>query len=81
MKKLLLTLAVVFTLSFGAVAQNAGGGLFQRGDTEMTTRELGSPALPAHGQTTNQPAAAPIGSGALLLIGFGAAYAMSKRKK
>ena len=81
MKKLLLTLAVVFALSFGATAQNYGGGLFQKGETE-TKDDYSGPIFPGHGQSTNQPAhPAPIGSGALLLIGFGAAYAMSKRKK
>jgi len=37
------------------------------------------PNLPDHGQDENQDA--PLGSGALLLIGFGAAYALKKRKK
>ena len=36
------------------------------------------PGLPGHGQSGNQPAT-PLGSGALLLIGFGAAYALKKR--
>ena len=81
MKKLVLTLAVVLGLAFSASAQMSGGGLFGRGDMDATAQDqgLGGPALPAHGQNTNQPA--PLGSGALLLIGFGAAYAMSKRSK
>lgn len=81
MKKLVLTLAVVFGMAFGAAAQNAGGGLFGRGETETQSQssELGGPCLPPHNQNTNQPA--PLGSDALLLIGFGAAYAMSKRSK
>ena len=29
----------------------------------------------------NDPPAAPLGGGALLLVGFGTAYAMTKRKK
>ena len=37
------------------------------------------PGLPGHGGTGNQPA--PLGSGALLLIGMGAAYAAAKRRK
>ena len=36
------------------------------------------PALPGHGESGNQNA--PLGGGALLLIGFGAAYALKKRK-
>lgn len=45
-----------------------------------TESGVGGADLPAHGQTTNQDAA-PLGSGALLFIGFGAAYAMSKKSK
>ena len=37
----------------------------------------GTPGLPNHGEDNNQPA--PLGSGALLLIGMGAAYALKKR--
>ena len=39
----------------------------------------GTPGLPNHGEDGNQPA--PLGSGALLLIGMGAAYAAAKRRK
>ena len=46
-------------------------GLFRSGP--------GVPGLPGHGSDTNEPA--PLGSGALLLIGFGAAYAAAKRRK
>ena len=37
------------------------------------------PGLPTHGQPGNQNA--PLGGGALLLIGFGAAYALKKRNQ
>lgn len=37
------------------------------------------PGLPNHGESDNQDA--PLGGGALLLIGFGAAYALKKRRK
>ena len=50
------------------------GGLFS-----LLRSGLNLPGLPDHDQTTNQTA--PLGSGALLLIGFGAAYAMKKRKQ
>lgn len=80
MKKLVLTAAIVMGMAAGAMAQNAGGGLFQKGGTSNRDGETAGPALPAHGETTNQPAE-PIGNGVLLLIGFGAAYAMSKQKK
>ena len=90
MKKLALTIAVVLGMAIGASAQcfdnsvqYQGGGLFGRGearDGAAGGNNVSSPLLPAHGQTTNQDAA-PLGSGALLFIGFGAAYAMSKKSK
>lgn len=81
MKKLVLTAAIVMGMAMCASAQNAGGGLFQKGGTSNRDGEPSSPALPAHGLNTNQPADTPIGGGALLLIGFGAAYALGKRKE
>ena len=89
MKKLALTLAIVLGMTFAASAQYLGdngqpqgGGLFGRGETRDggNASSVSTPLLPGHGLNTNQDAA-PLGSGALLLIGFGAAYAMSKRSK
>ena len=48
------------------------GGLFD------VLRGTFNPRLPIHEQTNNQDA--PLTGGALLLIGFGAAYALKKRK-
>lgn len=82
MKKLVLTIAVMISLTMGAFAQ--GGGLFQRGGmpNDADAGNPSGPMLPAHGESTNQPANnTPVGSGALLLIGFGAAYAMTKKNK
>ena len=93
MKKLVLTIAIVLGMTFGASAQyfakndqpNQGGGLFGRGmvSDEIYYGAAGAnsnlPLLPIHNQDGNQDA--PLGSGALLLIGFGAAYAASKRRK
>lgn len=86
MKKTLLTIAIVLGMTIGAVAQKQGGGLFgmgdQRGymtDQEETYRD-GLLSLPnTHG--TNDDSPAPLGTGALLLIGFGAAYALKKKQK
>lgn len=79
MKKLVLTIAVVLGLGFGAMAQNSLFGYAF--DEENSARaENESPLLPSHGQTTNQPAT-PLAGGTLLLAGLGAAYAISKRKK
>ena len=85
MKKTIITLAIIFGLGLGAFAQ---GGLFQYGavsDEEYygagySRGDLSSNPLmlPGHGETENQPA--PLGGGALLLIGFGAAYALKKKR-
>ena len=91
MKKIALTIAIVLGISFSSIAQEMGGGLFQYGapvEEESTNyffsynREGGLivPGLPgSFGSDDNQ--SAPLGSGTLLLIGMGAAYAAAKRRK
>lgn len=89
MKKSIITLTLIL-MSFGAFAQ---GGLFKYGAVSDETyygayiRTTGdSPLIPTghgwdydvNGQTGEQ---VPLGGGALLLIGFGAAYAGLRRKK
>ena len=83
MKKTILSLAIVLGITIGASAQNRG--LFDRGpsrdmDYEYGTREgeAGLLGLPNQHGTTNDESA-PLGSGALLFIGFGAAYAIKKK--
>ena len=96
MKKLALTIAIVLGISMSSFAQ-WGGGLFQYGEVSDEEyygtawyalnqnnefqRNVGllTPGLPIHGETDNMDA--PLGGGALLLIGFGAAYALKKRSK
>ena len=84
MKKVILTVCLFLGLTMGSMAQK-GGGLFQRGNTPDNASGDGasSPMLPAHGESTNQPANGdvPLGGGALLLVGFGAAYALAKKKE
>ena len=85
MKKLVLTIAIVLGMGIAASAQ---GGLFKYGnDTEPTRDGMmkeggvvpGFPWGGEHGQTGNGDA--PLTGGALLLIGFGAAYALKKRNE
>ncbi|MBR4148240.1 MAG: hypothetical protein IKU00_10230 [Bacteroidales bacterium] len=81
MKKLALTIAIVLGMGIAASAQ---GGLFQYGfeDEYGLNRDGGllTPGLPGeHGLPDNQDA--PLAGGALLLIGFGAAYALKKRNE
>jgi len=78
MKKVALILSLVLGLTVCTYAQ---GSLFNRdGGDQEEMRGGGMPGLPGeHGLEDNQDA--PLGGGALLLIGFGAAYAMSKKNK
>ena len=85
MKKTVFTIAIILGLGLGAFAQ--GGGLFGKGPDPQSersnTRENGNGGLinlpGAHNQTSDSDATTPIGGGALLLIGFGAAYALKKK--
>lgn len=85
MKKQILTLAIFFGITLGASAQN--GGLFGKGPSRnydenyYNDRNSGMLSLPTtHGDPNDQSGEAPLGSGALLLIGFGAAYAVKKQR-
>ena len=84
MKKTIITLAIILGITLGASAQN--GGLFGMGperresyDAYDRTSNSGLLLPSSHGTGNDQDA--PLGSGALLLIGFGAAYAMKNRKQ
>ena len=86
MKKTLLTIAIVFGMAMGAFAQ--GGGLFgmgpERGSYENQyeqNRGDGLLSMPASHGTNQDADAVPLGTGAFLLIGFGAAYALKKQRK
>ena len=88
MKKIALTIAILIGMTYCATAQQ-GEGLFRRGMIpeeayygNRTTSEAGGLIMPnVHGGATDATAEAPLGGGALLLIGFGAAYALKKRNK
>lgn len=84
MKKLLIIIAIVLGLSFGAFAQ---GGLFQYGavsDEEYygaSSRDGSTPLLSlpgTHGDSNDVQA--PLSDGALLLVGLGAAYLVRKKR-
>ena len=86
MKKALLTIMIVLGVVLGASAQD-NGGLFGKGPTRgyeddfYNDRTYGMLSLPTtHGDYNDSPAV-PLGGGALLLIGFSAAYAGLRRKK
>ena len=85
MKKTITTIAILFALTLGGSAQS----LFQRdGDIYNGNDRLNDPtnegpmiSLPEkHGETGDQNAS-PLGSGVAVLIGFGAAYALGKKRR
>ncbi len=81
-----MTIAIVLGLSTAAFAEY-GGGLFKRGyvsDEEYygAAGIRGNiPFLPNHNESGNQDADTPLGGGIAVLLGLGAAYAFSKKRK
>ena len=83
MKKIAITLAIVLGMTICASAQyfgNKGDGLFPKTGGAETGGSVGE-----GGETEisgeEDPCGGSVGSGALLLVGFGAAYAMAKRNR
>ena len=97
MKKTILILAIAFGLGANAYPQyfasknnHYGGGLFGRGvvSDEISKDNIDGlgmlysddlPGLPGHDFEDDQTS--PVGSGALLLFTFGAAYAVAKKHR
>ena len=84
MKKTITIVAIVLGFSLGGFAQ---GGLFQRGvsDEQWGGRDVAPIMMPnGHGYTedvnpqTGDPTT-PLGSGVVILLGFGAAYLAAKK--
>ena len=89
MKKLIITTAIILGLGLTSFADSnqSKGGIFQRGATpegyEMGYRDNTTPMLPSqHGLEGHQDSNnSPLGSGAAVLIGLGAAYLVAKKRK
>ena len=83
MKKILLVLAIVFTMCFGVKAQHGNSDAFfnNRGSDNRTGGENAfSMSLPgSHGSDSDAPA--PLGSGLLILSALGGGYLIAKKKK
>ena len=83
MKKITMTLVILLGLTMGAFAHE--GGLFGMGETRSSysTRADGDGPmieLPGqHGLDGDQ--GAPLGSGTVLMLGLGAAYLASKKRR
>ena len=78
MKRSILLLATCLMLAVSAKAQ-----IFDIGnESDFEFRETTSnPETPGFGGTHDSGPYSPVGGGAALLIGFGAAYMMAKRRK
>ena len=88
MKKLVMTIAIVLSLGTMAFAQDVEvyeeRGLFGMGkESSIFGAKEGEDALllPDHGETDDQDADAPLGTGIALLTTLGAAYLVGKRRK
>ena len=88
MKKLIMTIAIVLSLGTMAFAQDVEvyeeRGLFGMGkESGIFGAKAGEDALllPGHGETEDQDADVPLGTGIALLTTLGAAYLVGKRRK
>lgn len=87
MKKIVLSIAILLCVAVNGSAQIAitdGNGIFNiEGENQNNRNASEMPYLVSeHELTGNQDSNfAPLGGGALLLIGFGAAYALSKKRQ
>lgn len=86
MKKLILTIAIILGMTFGASAQpNDGNGLFGGkgllGEGTSPGRDLEGGDRESDNDSPQEDNEGPLGSGALLLIGMGAAYAVAKKDR
>ena len=86
MKKLAITFAIVLGMTFAGMAQQQGGGLFERGAVleeaynDYNYREGSGLILPGtHGG--NDDADAPLGSGIAVLFTLGGVYLTLKKKE
>ena len=81
MKKCILTISIIYTMYFGAIAQGGSDGFFGSWNEGGERSSLSdSPAMPTSpiGSTNNE--SAPLGSGLLIMTALGAAYGVKKLK-
>ncbi len=88
MKKLIMTIAIVLSMCATTFAQDVEvyeeRGLFGMGkESTLFGAKAGEDALllPGHGETEDQDADGPLGTGIALLTTLGAAYLVGKRRK
>lgn len=84
MKKPTTILAIVLGMTLTGIAQ--GGGLFERGavleEASNDYYNRSGLVLPdSHGKSDDSSANGPLGSGIAVLVGLGAAYLVSKKRR
>ena len=78
MKKILLAVALVMALGFGAKAQD---GFIMDWNDATRDGDITMPSVPGQHGLSGDQSAAPLGSGLLILTALGAGYALRKRNK
>ena len=86
MKKLIMTIAIVLAIGMTSFAQEEmmyeERGLFGKGFELFRNSEDEVPMIDfAHGETEDQDANGPLGSGIVVLMSLGAAYLVGKKRK
>ena len=88
MKKLTITLTIILGMAMTGFAQDGmfhransgdnGNAVYESKGGMFRENEPLTPGLPTHGLGTNQDA--PLGSGIVMLLSLGAAYAVAKKR-
>lgn len=82
MKKILFTIALIFTISFGANAQKDGFFRWNGNDEDDIYRNIDNGfVLPSTHGTVNDYNSVPLSGGLLVLTALGAGYALKRTKK
>lgn len=83
MKKVILTITIMFALVLGVEAQSDGFFAPKYKEYARENSAMALPALPEIGTTEDQSLLSnvPLGSGLLFLAGMGLAYGLKKNKK
>ena len=82
MKKILLAIALIFTLSVMSNAQNDGFFRWNGNDEDDIYRDIDNGfVLPSTHGTGIDYNSTPLGSGLLVLTALGAGYALKRKKK
>lgn len=82
MKRIITTIAMIIMMSLGSIMAQGYDGFFEYEDNDSRwIEDPTAPILPGmHGQV-GDTVSVPVGTGILLLTGFGVAYAVFRKKE